>query len=106
MSEQRTLERLHRAERALIHAGWTHSEGAQEWKPPLGPSTSLLLDEISSLRAQLAAVVKVVDDKLAQYDEIAGGYGGLTELGKHAQRCMQLVRQDIERALTDDTGKS
>lgn len=54
MSEQRILERLHRAERALLRAGWTHSEGAEEWKPPLGPSASPLLDEIASLRAQLA----------------------------------------------------
>jgi len=57
MSDQRALERLHRAERALLRAGWTHSEGAQEWKPPLGTSASPLLDEIERLRAQLAAQI-------------------------------------------------
>lgn len=43
-------EALDRAERALVRAGWTYTEGAAEWKPPLGPSASPLLDEIDRLR--------------------------------------------------------
>jgi len=27
--------RLERAERALTRAGWTYTEGAEEWKPPV-----------------------------------------------------------------------
>lgn len=46
-------ERLDRAERALTRAGFTYTEGAQEWKPPIGPSASPLLDRIDQLAAQL-----------------------------------------------------
>lgn len=42
-------ERLDRAERALTRAGFTYTEGAQEWKPPIGPSASPLLDRIDRL---------------------------------------------------------
>lgn len=42
-------ERLDRAERALTRSGFTLVEGAQEWKPPLGPSASPLLDRIDLL---------------------------------------------------------
>lgn len=41
-----------RAERALRAAGWTYEEGAAEWKPPLGPSSSPLLERIDQLEAQ------------------------------------------------------
>lgn len=30
------LRRLERAERTLTRAGWTYTEGAEEWRPPLG----------------------------------------------------------------------
>jgi hypothetical protein len=58
-------------------------------------------DKIAELEQKLAMVVKIVDDKLAQYKEVSEGYGGLTELGKHAQMALQLLRKDIERALTN-----
>jgi hypothetical protein len=45
--------RLDRAERALISAGWTYIEGAAEWKPPIGPSASPLLERITELERQL-----------------------------------------------------
>lgn len=45
---------LDRAERALICSGFTYTEGAQEWKPPIGPSASPLLDRIDQLAAQLS----------------------------------------------------
>lgn len=45
--------RLERAERALVRAGWTYTEGAEEWKPPLGQSALPLLDELDRLRAQV-----------------------------------------------------
>lgn len=46
-------ERLDRAERALTHYGFTYTEGAQEWKPPIGPSASPLLDRIDQLTGAL-----------------------------------------------------
>lgn len=49
---------LEKACRALESAGFTLKEGAQEWKPPLGPSVSPLLNEIDSLRAELEAARK------------------------------------------------
>ena len=30
--------RIERAERVLLRNGWTYTEGADEWKPPLGPA--------------------------------------------------------------------
>lgn len=45
---------LAQAKRALERAGYTLKEGAQEWKPPLGPSASPLLDRIDLLQQQLA----------------------------------------------------
>lgn len=45
-------ERADRAERALIRAGWTYTEGAAEWKPPVGPSASRLLERIDKLQAE------------------------------------------------------
>lgn len=38
-------ERLARAERALIRAGYTYLEGAAEWKPPLGARPTMLAAE-------------------------------------------------------------
>lgn len=58
-------ERLDRAERALTRAGFTYTEGAQEWKPPIGPSASPLLDRIDQLlellREARSHVVTVFD---------------------------------------------
>lgn len=53
LEEQRDhlLQRTQRAERALHRGGFTYTEGAAEWKPPLGPSASPLLDRISELEA-------------------------------------------------------
>ncbi|WNL63582.1 hypothetical protein ST4_024 [Aeromonas phage ST4] len=48
-------ERLDRAERALTRSGFTYTEGAQEWKPPIGPSASPLLDRIDQLTKRLGA---------------------------------------------------
>lgn len=41
--------RLHLAERALRSAGYTQLSPANEWKPPLGPSASPLLNRIDHL---------------------------------------------------------
>ncbi|MFM4808585.1 DUF3850 domain-containing protein [Aeromonas hydrophila] len=49
---------LDRAERALICSGFTYTEGAQEWKPPIGPSASPLLERIDQLAAQLSDVTR------------------------------------------------
>ena len=49
---------INKAKRALESAGYSLLEGAQEWKPPIGPSPSPLLDLIDSLRAELEAARK------------------------------------------------
>ena len=49
----RLREELDKATRALTSAGYTLLEGAQEWKPPIGPSSAPLLDLIDALRAEL-----------------------------------------------------
>lgn len=43
------VERAERAERSLTRAGFTYTEGAQEWKPPIGPSALPLLERIDRL---------------------------------------------------------
>lgn len=43
------VERAERAERSLTLAGFTYTEGAQEWKPPIGPSAFPLLERIDLL---------------------------------------------------------
>lgn len=60
--------------------------------------------EANDLRAKLAAVVKVVDDKLTQYREIDESKSGLTELGHHARIAIRALRSDIEYVLSDDLG--
>ena len=60
--------KLERAERALKRTGWTYTEGAEEWKPPLGPSASPLLDEIDVLRAQVEQLQAKVDGTKAGRD--------------------------------------
>lgn len=58
------VEQLDQAVRALISGGYTLAGGAQEWKPPTGPSASPLLDRIDGLTAQrdeLLAALKEAD---------------------------------------------
>ncbi len=50
------LAELGKAARTLALAGYTRLEGAQEWKPPTGPSSTPLLDLIDALRAEIDAV--------------------------------------------------
>ena len=46
VTTQKFIEKWKQAIRALTGAGYTLAEGAQEWKPPVGPSASPLLDKI------------------------------------------------------------
>lgn len=52
---------LNKATRALTRAGYTLVEGAQEWKPPIGPSASPLLDRINQLLELLSESRRSVD---------------------------------------------
>lgn len=58
-------ERLDRAERALTRSGFTYTEGAQEWKPPIGPSASPLLDKIDLQREQILEMSTTFSTRLA-----------------------------------------
>lgn len=62
---EENLQQRDRAERALRAAGFTYTEGAEEWRPPLGSSASPLLDKIDKLTAQrdqlLAALKTLVE---------------------------------------------
>lgn len=57
---------LEKATRALESAGYTLKEGAQEWKPPLGPSASPMLDELDRLRAENEALKAEIEAALKQ----------------------------------------
>lgn len=54
------------AERALKSAGYTKIDGAAEWKPPLGPSASPLLDELDRLR-------KALEESKERFANLASG---------------------------------
>jgi hypothetical protein len=56
-----TRAELAKAKRALEGAGWVDDGGA-EWKPPLGPAPSPLLQTIDALRSELAAVARDRDE--------------------------------------------
>lgn len=64
-------ERLDRAERALTRAGFTLVEGAQEWKPPIGPSASPLLDRIDLLTFLLRELRDGVEGEWSFPDDLA-----------------------------------
>lgn len=43
--------------------------------------------------------LKVIDEKLAHYRDVANGKGGLTELGRHARLAIENLREDVVAAL-------
>lgn len=97
-SAQCSQERLERAERALSRAGWTYTEGAEEWKPPLGPSASPLLDEIDHLRedcANLEYMKNAHEERIAELQYEAGMYKSLYE--NAIERCA-LVAEGFDAA--------
>lgn len=51
VTTQRFVEAWKQAIRTLTSAGYTLNDGAQEWKPPVGPSASPLLDKIDAQSA-------------------------------------------------------
>lgn len=57
-------ERLARAERALMHAGFTHLDGAAEWRPPIGPHR----DKRKFRHVQTGEVVNWVSDSVRSHD--------------------------------------
>lgn len=66
---------LDKATRALTRAGFTYTEGAQEWKPPIGPSASPLLDRIyllGELLAQASTQLQTVFERDPQYWDFHG----------------------------------
>lgn len=56
--------RLALAEKALTSAGYTQLSPANEWKPPLGPSASPLLQRIAQLLSERNATGVAIDDAI------------------------------------------
>lgn len=67
------------AVRALISAGYTLKSGAKEWKPPVGPSVSPLLDQIDSLRAQREELLATLNDMV--FGSLIDSHGNRDENG-------------------------
>lgn len=59
-----------RAERALLRAGYTHLDGAQEWRPPIGPNPCHLLDRIAELEAEVWRLKAVITVQLSDDESI------------------------------------
>jgi hypothetical protein len=55
-----------RAERALLRAGFTFTDGAEEWKPPIGPSSSPILDRIDVLERQRDQLLAALENALSR----------------------------------------
>lgn len=54
------LDELDSAKRALAMAGYTKIEGADEWKPPIGPSASPLLDKLDAAERMFYAACEAL----------------------------------------------
>jgi len=111
-SEVLTARRMEQAERALIRAGFTLQEGAQEWKPPLGPSASPLLDEIARLRGAAQAQPKWRHLKRGSIvTEVARGFAQVAHHPIEEMTCVVIYRHDedgrywVRNAVEFDDGR-
>lgn len=77
---------LDRATSALTSAGFTLVEGAQEWKPPIGPSASPLLDRIYLMAELLQETIHSV-----RYEEMEANFS--------REKHLQTLRYRINAAL-------
>lgn len=81
------LDDLDSAKRALAMAGYTKIEGAEEWKPPIGPSASPLLDELDRTRSTVDIVSSALFDaekKVAKLYAIEAAARNLAKVkGRH-----------------------
>ena len=68
------MERVTRAERALTQAGWTYTNGAEEWCPPLGPDPRPMLAEMDSLRAEVKRLTEERDETGRTRDEVVASF--------------------------------
>lgn len=58
-----------RLTKSLVTAGFTNC-GGELWKPPIGPSASPLLDELTTLRAQMEGVEKQLRESQSKYFDL------------------------------------
>ncbi|TDR82150.1 hypothetical protein DFP86_102264 [Paludibacterium purpuratum] len=88
----RLAERADRAERALIRTGWTYLEGAAEWRPPVGPSASPLLEQLDREREKSAELLAALKRILA-----SDGHFGLYDAGENI-KAHETARAAIAKA--------
>ena len=63
-----SMRRLQAAERTLIAGGYSYLDGAEMWKPPIGPSARPLLERFAALESQRDALLKSLTDMVAMMD--------------------------------------
>lgn len=85
--------RVERAERALQRVGWTYIEGADEWKPPIGPSASPLLERIDQLTEQRYMLIEALESIKHSMQQ-----GRI--IGNDYRREMKLSEELAERAIS------
>lgn len=71
-------KRLTQAQTALKIAGYTLKEGAEAWKPPLGPSVSPLLETVDHHRREIHAVKDIAKAWKAVAEDKGAELGAMT----------------------------
>lgn len=92
-----------RATRALQRAGYTYTEGAEEWKPPVGDNPSPLLARIDQLQAEVARLRAPVAEKIAPVQRWPAGIPWSLHLEAYAAYCKKWGPQP---ALIDLEGRN
>lgn len=89
-------ERERAAERALRRLGWTYTDGAEEWRPPLGPSAAPLLDAIAEKDARIAELEAKLDGVEASHDDEDAAHAETLERMVRAESALATLRQELE----------
>ena len=93
-------ERLELAERSLRAAGFTQASPSNQWKPPVGPSASLLLqriDDLSAQRDELLALVNEFAGAMQECGDWPDTTSSMASLARIAERSRNYISQTKRR---------
>ena len=86
-----------RAEGTLTRAGWTYTDGAQEWRLPLGPNPSPLLERIDALAAENAKLREALTQCAEWFEGYANGHYAKSDVekGNRNLKCANYARRTL-----------